>query len=234
MYEINKIYNENSLEAIKKLPNNCVDLIITDPPYSFKSCKTSSKTDLGNKLNRAQKVISDHSLSDDYDHKIWPELIRIMKKINMYIWCSKDQLPDLLDFFVIQKKCSYDLLIWNKTNPPPTFYNKYLTDKEFCLYIRKGGYCNPVSYQNSKTIFVQPINSKDKKQYDHPTIKPLNIIETLIQNSSKPGDLIFDPFIGSGTTAVAAIKNNRNFLGFEIDYDYFKICTNRIENEAKI
>ena len=88
----------------------------------------------------------------------------------------------------------------------PLFNNKYMTDKEYCLYFRKGAYCNPKDYASAKTVFYQPINAKDKKQYGHPTIKPLNIIQTLIENSSTRGQTILDPFMGSGTTGVAAIK----------------------------
>ena len=70
---------------------------------------------------------------------------------------------------------------------------------------------------------------KDKKQYGHPTIKPLNIIETLIRNSSKKGDVVLDPFLGSGTTAVAAVLNHRHYIGYEINEEYFDITCRRLD-----
>ena len=68
---------------------------------------------------------------------VLPELIRVMKRINCYIWCNKAQIPGYLNFFVDGLGCSFDMIVWWKTNPPPTFHNKYLSDKEYCLYFRK-------------------------------------------------------------------------------------------------
>lgn len=122
------------------------------------------------------------------------------------------------------------LLLWQKSYATPLFCNKYLTDKEYCLYFRKGGYCQPQNYDDAKTIFNLPINIKDKNKFLHPTCKPLNIIETLIKNSSKEGNIILDTFLGSGTTAVACKNTNRNFIGFEINKKWFDIANNRLNN----
>lgn len=111
----------------------------------------------------------------------------------------------------------------------PTFNNKYLTDKEYCLYFRKGGYCQPDNYKNAKTIFNEPINIKDKNLYDHPTIKPLKIFETLIKNSTHENDLVLDCFSGSGTTAVACHNLNRRFICIEKDKEYWKKSVERLE-----
>ena len=82
-----------------------------------------------------------------------------------------------------------DIIIWNKTNALPLFNNKYLSDKEYCLYFRKGGYCSPKSYEDAKTVFLYPINIKDKKKWKHPTIKPEALIRKLIRNSSRENDM---------------------------------------------
>lgn len=133
-----------------------------------------------------------------------------------------------LNYFVDKHKCNFDILIWNKVNAPPTFNNKYLTDKEYCLYFRKGGYCNPANYEDAKTVWYLPINIKDKNKWGHPTIKPLHIIETLIKNSTREGDTVLDTFVGSGTTLVACKNLNRNGIGFELDEDFYKIAYNRL------
>ena len=78
------------------------------------------------------------------------------------------------------------------------------------------------------------INHADKKIYNHPTIKPLEYIRTLIRNSSNENDVILDPFMGSGTTAIACLKENRRYIGFEINEEYYDISQKRIENEKKI
>jgi DNA modification methylase len=103
-----------------------------------------------------------------------------------------------------------------------------LTDKEYCLYFRKGAYCCPQSYEDAKTIWYQPINIRDKELFKHTTIKPLNIIETLVRNSSKKGDIVLDCFCGSGTTCVAAKELERHFLGFEISKKWCGVAENRL------
>lgn len=174
--------------------------------------------------------LEDYGLNNGIDYRIIIEFMRVMKKPNIYIWCNKEQIPKYLDIFAKGYGCSFDILIWQKTNATPLFCNKYLTDKEYCLYFRKGGYCQPQNYEDAKTIFNLPINIKDKDKFLHPTCKPLNIIETLIKNSSKEGDIILDTFLGSGTTAVACKNTNRNFIGFEINKKWYDIANDRLNN----
>lgn len=135
-----------------------------------------------------------------------------------------------IDFFVNKNNCSFDIIIWNKTNAMPLFNNKYLTDKEYCLYFRKGAYCNPSCYEDAKTVYYQPINVSDKDKFNHPTIKPMNIIETLIKNSSKPNEVVADFFMGSGTTCVACKNIGRKYIGFEINEKWFNIAKDRLNN----
>ena len=96
-----------------------------------------------------------------------------------------------------------------------------------------GGYCQPNDYESARTVFFQPLNSKDKSIWGHPTIKPMNIIQTLIRNSSHEGDIILDCFMGSGTTAVAALREKRHYLGFELDKKYFDLTNERIRMEKQ-
>ena len=138
------------------------------------------------------------------------------------------------EIYVGNLKCKFDILCWHKTNALPTYKNKYLTDTEYYLYFRKGGYCDLSAtderYENAKTFYISPLNQKDKKQYKHPTIKPLDLIEKFIKNSSHKGDIVLDCFMGSGTTGVACKKLERDFIGIEINKDYYEIAKNRIEN----
>lgn len=85
------------------------------------------------------------------------------------------------------------------------------------------------TFKTKKKFWVTPVNKPDKKLYGHPTIKPLPIIKTLVENSSRENDLVLDPFIGSGTTAVACRLTNRNFIGFEVNEEYAKVAVNRIK-----
>ena len=142
-------------------------------------------------------------------------------------------LPKLYFEFFCKRNFSFEIIKWVKTNATPLFSNKYLSDTEYCLYFRKNSYCQPNSYEDASTLFLNPINQKDKQDWNHPTIKPLPIICKLIRNSSKENDLIFDGFSGSGTTAIACIKNNRRFIGCELDNKYFDLACKRIESELK-
>ena len=151
-----------------------------------------------------------------------------MKKVNMYIWCNKKMIPMLLDYFVKEKRLLFDIIVWNKTNAIPLCGSKYLTDSEYCLYFHETMKLN-TTYQTAKTVYFLPINVEDKKKYNHPTIKPLEIIKNLIINSSNENDIVFDPFMGSGTTAVAVKQLNRQFIGFEIDKEYHRIACERLE-----
>jgi DNA modification methylase len=221
------------LEIMKDIPNNSIDLVVIDPPYLIENTKAGGNSKLAKSIQGMNNEIKENNLTNGFDIKCLDELFRVMKKPNIYIWCNHKQIPMYLDYFVKEKDCSFDIIIWNKTNAMPLFNNKYLTDKEYCLYFRKGGYCNPNSYIDAKTVYYQPINIKDKRLYNHPTIKPLNIIETIIKNSSKENDTILDCFMGSGTTGVACKKLNRNFIGIELDKEYYEIAKKRMEEDQQ-
>ena len=166
-------------------------------------------------------------ISKGIDNSILEELCRVMKKINIYVWCSKDQLRQLFDFFG-DKGCYLDLLTWHKTNPIPTCNNTYLSDTEYIVFARESGAKLYGSYETKMKYYVSPINVEDKKMWEHPTIKPLNIIENFVINSSKENDVILDCFMGSGTTGVACKELNRDFIGIELNPKYFEIARRRI------
>ena len=230
---VNHIYNEDCIKGIKKIPDDYIDLVIIDPPYLINNHSTKISNEISIEINKYNKELYKAKLTNGYDIKILDELLRVMKKVNIYIFCNGEQIPFYIKYFVLERKCKMDILIWNKTNAMPLFNNKYLTDKEYCLYFRIGGFCNPSNYEDANTVFYYPINSRDKKKWKHPTIKPEAIIRKLIRNSSKENDIVLDCFIGSGTTAVCCIKENRNYIGFEINKQFYKTCLERIEELEK-
>jgi len=228
MLEHNKIHYGDAYELIKLLPDKSVDLIITDPPYLMGNLRKDCKSRLSKNMQSVCAELFEADIVNGLKPEILSEFIRVLKTINCYIWCNKAQIPDYLDFFVKQHNCRFEILVWHKRNAPPLFSNRYLPDKEYCLYFRKGGYCNPQSYDNAKTVLEGPLNVGDKKRFRHPTIKPLRFIRTLIYNSSKIGDLILDPFMGSGMTAIAATEMGRRFIGFENNHKWHKIACDRL------
>lgn len=225
------LYNGDCLEILKTIKDKSVDLIVTDPPYQIDNTKAGGKSDFARSFQKVNDQLEHHNLTNGFNKNILDEFVRVVKNINIYIWCNKKQIPMYIDYFVNKHKSSFDIIIWNKKNAVPTFNNKYLTDKEYCLYFRKGGYCNPKKYEKAKTVYYQPINAKDKKLFNHPTIKPFNIIKTIIENSSREGDVVLDPFMGSGTTGAACAELGRSFIGVELDQKYFYIAKNRIEGK---
>lgn len=216
------------LEILKDIPDNSIDLVITDPPYDINA------TGRGIITKRNIKYVDQiQGITSGFDAKVLPELIRVLKKINLYIFCSHNQIIPLLDYFVKERNCFYTILSWHKSNPLPTCNNTYLKDTEYCLFFREKGVKLYGNYHTKYTYYVTGINNTDKAKWGHPTIKPLNIIQNFVINSSLEGDTVLDPFTGSGTTAVACMNTGRNFLGCEIDEKYYQIALNRI-NETKV
>jgi site-specific DNA-methyltransferase (adenine-specific) len=226
MLELNKIHLGDSYELIKQIPDKSVDLIIIDPPYEIHSIEGGGML----KEKRIQNMMNElnhKGLDLGINTNIFDELLRVLKVPNIYIWCNKIQIPMYLNEFVNKRGLLFDIIVWNKTNAMPLCGSKYLTDSEYCLYFRKGVKLN-TTYDTAKTVYQLPINIDDKNQYDHPTIKPLQIIKNLIINSSNENDVVLDCFIGSGTTAVASKELGRQYIGIEIDEKWHKIAVDRV------
>jgi len=225
MLKENEVYNMDCMEGIKLLDDKSIDLVVMDPPYVLNLTKTRNT----NKLNKYSNDLL--GLKDGFDLRVLDLLIPKMKRINMYIYCSKRQVKDLIEYFM-SKDCNYEILTWHKQNPSPLINNNYLPDTEYVVFAREKGVKLYGTYHTKRKYYISGTNQSDKKRYKHPTIKPLPFIENHIINSSNEGDLVVDCFCGSGTTLVAAIRTNRNFIGFEIDKEYYEIAKQRIE-EAK-
>lgn len=221
MLEYNKIYNMDCMDGIKLLDDNSIDLVVMDPPYKLELNKVKKTNGYNNYANELL------GLKDGFDLGVLDLLISKMKKINMYIYCSKRQIQELLEYFS-NKKCNYEVLTWHKQNPSPLINNTYLPDTEYVIFAREKGVKLYGSYHTKHKYYISGTNQVDKKKYKHPTIKPMPFVENHIENSSKIGDVVLDCFAGSGTTLVGAINKERRFIGFEIDKQYYKIAEKRI------
>lgn len=184
--DINQIYLGDAYELIKDIADNSIDLIVTDPPYDIQGIhgagimKSRKK---GNFIDDIEK----NKLDKGMDFAILDEFVRVLKKINVYIWCNKSMILSLLKYFVEDKQCNYEILIWAKENPIPFCGTHYLVDKEYCLYFWEQGAEINIPFERARTVYFSKNNIQDKKDYIHPTIKPLEIIENLIANSSQRG-----------------------------------------------
>lgn len=179
---MNKIVCGDSYKLIKNLDDKSVDLVIIDPPYDIYAGGSGGCFGKENRTYHGEIK----PISNGVTNEILHELVRVMKKINIYIWCNKEQLRQYIDFFE-DIGAKTDLLTWHKTNPIPTCCNKYLSDTEYLLFFKEKGVPLYGTYETKKKFYITDTNKMDKDKFTHPTIKPVDIIENLIINSSKVG-----------------------------------------------
>ena len=222
-----KLLCGDCLELMKDIPDKSVDLVTIDPPYEF--AQHGGGGAFGSRKREYHNELEADTLTKGFDTAVLDELVRVMRKVNIYIWCNKEQIKQYLEYF---EGCNMDLLTWHKTNPVPTCNNKYLSDTEYLLFFREKGVKVYGSYQTKKKFYVTQTNKKDKDKYKHPTVKPVEIMENIITNSSQEGETVLDCFMGSGTTGVACVNTNRRFIGIEKEEKYIEIAKQRIEEAA--
>lgn len=212
--ELDKIYNEDCLEGIKRIPDVSIDAIITDPPYFIGMTHNGKKGDY-----------NDLIIMKPFFDSLFNEFSRVIKENGkVYIFCDwrtyAFYYPLLLKHINVR-----NMLVWDKISGPGS---SYTFTHELILFAEKG-----VPYMKGSNIFRLPGFSGGAKKTNgemlHPTQKPVEIIEKLITDSTQEGDLVLDCFMGSGTTAVASKKLNRNFIGFEIQEKYITISENRLK-----
>lgn len=177
---IDSILNMDCIDGLRQIPDGSVDLIVTDPPYSFDSLS-------GGEIARVRKYFDaidpmSKGLSDD----ILDELMRVLKKPNLYIWGNWKAILGYLDYFR-DKEVYTNLLSWHKSNPVPLCNNQWLKDTEYCLYIRAKGVRLFGGFHDHRTYWVTSNNLTQSTKYGHPTVKPLEIIQTMVKNSSEGG-----------------------------------------------
>lgn len=222
---VNKIHFGDCYKIIKQIPNKSVDCIYTDIPYLF-----SRGGGNGSRISRGiMKLMNDlQGITDGIDWAILDEFLRVMKRINCFIRCSKDQILYLLNFFT-QHGAKFEILTWVKSNPTPMTNNMWLPDIEYCLHFRESGVRMNDGYHLKSKWHKSQKNISDKQVFDHPTIKPLELVRRHICHATRENDVVLDPFIGSGTTAVACRECSRRYIGIEIDPRWHKVAVDRLD-----
>lgn len=214
------------LEVIKDIPDKSINLIVTDPPYKFENQGGGFYA-----KNKSTKRVYLDSLKNINCCEFNPyEFLNILKpkleKFYGYFFCNKTLIEDYIKF-ARDNKYNFDVLVMAKSNPIPSFNNHHLSDLEYIILIREKG----TYFSKHKEIddFRKYYLTSCKKGL-HPAEKPVELLERFIKVSSKENDIVLDPFMGSGSTGVACKELNRNFIGIELDENYFKIAKERIEN----
>ena len=222
------IYNKDCLDVLKNIPDNSIDLIVTDPPYL-----TTSRCNSGNSGGMLQKDINKKGKVFTYNNinckEYAPEFYRLLKDgSHCYVMTNHINLIDMLNTFTDIGFHFIKSLIWNKGNKIMGQY--YMSQYEYILFFRKGKGKKINNCGTSDILSIPNKKTKDKGGKNiHDTEKPIELMEVLVNNSSQENELVLDPFMGVGSTGLACIKNNRNFIGIEIDENYFNIAKSRLE-----
>lgn len=216
MLEINKIHLGDSYELIKEIPDKSVDCVYTDIPYLYetggagkselsKRCVKQKMSLQGtidlydknkgnqenlrigkNKKNSYSELIASDITNGIDIEKFIEEAFRVMKKPNIFIWCSRMQIIEIMTLLQEKTGRAPEILVWCKTNPIPVTNNLWLSDVEYCIYARKDIKVND-GYEIKSKWYSSPINKSDKDLYSHPTIKPLDLVKRHLLHTTKVG-----------------------------------------------
>ena len=250
---LNKIFYGNCIKEIKKIPDKSFDLVFADPPYNLQIGEKLTRPD-ASKVNGVNDRWDQFNSFEHYDKfcKEWLIECKRILKDNGSIWLIGSYhnifrlgcLLQNLNFWILND------IIWRKNNPMPNFKGTRFTNAHETLIwaskSKKSKYT--FNYQSLKCFnddlqmrsdWLFPICSgkerlKQKGKKVHSTQKPEALLHRIILATTNKGDNIFDPFLGTGTTAVVAKKLGRNFCGIEKDKRYFKAASERIRNTLKI
>ena len=239
------LVNGDSFEILKKIKPKSVNCIFADPPYFLSN---DGFTNSGGKQVSVNKGDWDKSLTTTEKHKFNRNWIKKCKRVltdDGTIWIS-GTLHNIYSIGMALEQEGFKIInniTWQKLNPPPNLARRSFTHSTETVLWAKKDIKNNKHYFNyalmreinngkqMKDVWAGPLTSpKEKKLGKHPTQKPLYLLERLLLASTKENALILDPFMGSGTTAVACKKLNRNFIGIEKESEFVELAKNRIIN----
>lgn len=241
-YSLNQIYNINCLELMDNIKDHAIDLIFADPPYnlsksSFKMrFKKSGGADLNTNKGSWDKYTDEEF--EKFTHDWLSESFRILRDGGA-LWVAGSYHNIYLTGYLM-KKIGFEILnevLWHKPDATPNLScTRFVADHENFIWARKGK-GNTFNYalmkeinggKQMRSLWTRGKTAGGKKV--HPTQKPEWLLDRVIAASSRKNDIVFDPFIGSGTTALVAKKQKRRYLGSELDKTYFEIAVDRINN----
>jgi len=248
---INKIYNMDCVEGMKTIiPDNSIDLIITDPPFGINF--QAHRSNYHRTQSRVLEGYNEVPKEKYYDFTLsWmKEAYRVLKETgSMYVFSGWNNLKDILNALDDVGFITINHIIWKYQFGVVT-KNKFVTSHYHCLYVCK----NPkkrVFYPYSRYSKGIVVNKRDLRYHDiedvweikreywrgdikTPTKLPAELIIKILQYSSKENDIVLDPFLGSGQVAIVSKLLNRKFIGFEISKEYYNFIKERLKNNNLI
>ncbi len=208
-------------DTVAKLMNNeKADMVFTDPPYRYKKMGSGGVFNEG--YEKLKEDIKDIINFDPTDFLQTLPLV-FKKGINAYIFCNTDLVPDYCNW-AKENNFNFNILTWHKKSFIPASNNHHFPDTEYLIYISKSAIFNSGLNVNYGKYFILD----NEKSNDHPTIKPIELISNEIQISSNINSIVFDFFLGSGTTMITSHQLKRKCYGMELDPKYCQVIVDRM------
>ena len=231
----------NCLERMKEIPDGSIDLILTDPPYGTTACKWDSIIPLEPMWEQLKRVIKpEGAIVITASQPFTTTLIASNMKMFKYCWVWDKVKPSTgLHAKIMPLRSTEDIVIFGKGK---TLYNPQMISKRLRVEDKNdsngetfGGARVKRKHNNNGLGYPKnllTISNANQKGKVHPTQKPVALMEYLINTYTNETETVLDFTMGSGSTGVACVNTKRNFIGIELDEDYFRIAKNRIEPRA--
>lgn len=247
MIELNKVYNEDCLTGMQRIPDKSIDMILCDLPYGTTACKWDVVIPFEPLWEQYERVIKDNGAIVLTASQPFTSAL-VMSNINLFRYeliYEKTKSSLFQNVNKMPMKNHENILLFYKKlpnyNPQKTFVG--IKDKREIFSLRNadktGNFIKGLSNHGAKKddgyrmpVSVNRFNNSDKTNLLHPTQKPVALFEYLIKTYTNEGETVLDNCMGSGTTAIACINTNRNYMGFEKDEKYFNIIQDRIKKHT--
>ena len=235
MLELNKIYNMDCLEGMKQITDKSIDMILCDLPYGTTACKWDTIIPFEPLWEQYNRVIKDNGAIVLFGSEPFSSMLRMSNLKNYkydWIW-DKKKGGNIMNLKHQPYKVHEIISVFNKHN----YYPIMESQKERTGKTYSKGEANGIANYGDSRIYKEKypksiIESSNANQNGkvHPTQKPVALFEYLINTYTNEGETVLDNCMGSGTTAIACINTNRNYIGFELDTGYFNLANERIAN----
>jgi len=236
--ETDRIYNVDVLQGLKSLPDNSIDLIVTSPPYNkgfYNKHKKRSKWDMHYTKSRVidYGVYDDNMPPEEYEQwqrDVLAECCRVIKPTGSIFYNHKDTPYELN---CIHPKWVYDyplkeVIVWDRKGTLQVSNSYFFPITEYIFWLKKNREARPY-FDRNKAVFKKNVwRFNLETNNSHPAPFPIELPENCILSCTKEGDVVLDPFMGSGTTALAAKKHGRHYIGFELNKDYIDMAESRL------
>ena len=246
--ELDTIYNCDCIDGMKQIPDGTIDTVITSPPYNLclrvrgdqYTHRAKSEKRAGLPANKYANGLSDSLEMEayfDWQCKCIDEMLRVSK--GMVFYNIQAVTGNKWAVFKIMGKYAdniREVLIWDKMNAEPAICDRILNSEYEFIIVFDHGDCKGRQFNTfnaERGTLTNILRIGKNRENDHRAAFPLQLPRHLVYYFTPMGGVVLDPFIGSGTTAIACIKEKRHFIGFELSKDYYDMACKRIDNERR-